>query len=409
MNNLKLFCLILILPSAFQVFASNVQCRSVVIRNNSDLTTKSDYSSIPLMTRIYNWQKLLSELPKMGSRAQKAELLGDISDFAAFLISSHRNEDFYILAKHLIFPLNKKQYEDERNLFYYGSSLLETAILFKNHEIYKKLKDIPRLNGWPHEEVPMINRWNGPLAKAAMEDPLFSKDVLIIQRRGGPEFSPRIANYGKVTPKALQKFKDVSESKDILELNALLIDLFPSGTLWGKAVRKNGQRTNANLDFGHSGYEQKKNPFLHIDIRDSAEYHEGMFSWSSYYKVKMKFNLQLYDFRSNPSGFSGDYFPIEKGKKNWIREMTVDAKRIRILLERDKDGQFYDRDTKFQELTLHLSPDGRISQIQIRNGNNMFTRAFWKSQSIELAEQLSSFSNVYIYGEEDMSTTQMGK
>jgi hypothetical protein len=310
----------------------------------------------------------------------------------------------------LPFPLNKRLFETVNEFFYYGSSLLEVAILSKNYEIYKSLKSIAKDNLWPVEEAPMINRWSGPLAKAVMEDPIFSKDALTIRYRGGPEFSPRIASYGSISPRTLQKYKDVAETKNLLELNALLMDLFPSGSVGADVLHSNGTKSRAELLFEHRGYEPRRDPFLHMSILDTAEYHQGIFKWTSYYKKKMQFNLQLYEYLPNPTGALGEYRFLQGEKTNWIREMKVSDSEVMILIERDRLGKSYERaGTKFQELKLFLDREGRLTKLQIRNGNHLIGRALWSSQTVLFQPNARSFSNVYFAGEEDLSTTEMGR
>ncbi|MFN8845428.1 MAG: hypothetical protein ACK5V3_09595 [Bdellovibrionales bacterium] len=361
------------------------------------------------MTKIFSWKKRLSEIKKGRSAAEKAIISGEISNFAAYLISNHRNEDFYLLAKHLPFTLNKRLFETVDEFFYYGSSLLEVAILNKNYEIYQNLKSVPKFNLWPSEEVPMINRWSVPLAKAVMEDPVFYKDALTIPYRGGPEFSPRIATYGSIPQRTLQRYKEVADSKNLLELGTLLMDLFPSGSVGVEAVHSNGKKSRAELLFEHTGYEFRKDPFVQLSILDTAEFHQGIFASTSYYKKKMQFNLRLYEYIPNPQGGLGQYRFLNGDKLNWIREMKVSDTEILILLERDPLGQRYEnKGTKIQELKVFMDHEGRVSKMQIRNGNHLIGRALWSFQTVEFRPNARSFSNVYFAGEEDLSTTQMG-
>lgn len=352
-----------------------------------------------ILLKVAEWNKAISSARDM---RQAKEIEGEISSFAASLIKEHKNEEFLFLASQVEFPLNRMSYEGHDTMFfYYGTSLLEVAILSRNYEIYQRLPTLARENRWSRDEDVVVYKWTQALAKAVFSDPVFSRDLLVIRHAVGPELHQRLADAGHIPTRTLEDLQQIRQSKDINELAPILRDLFPSGDLAVQVTdKKSAQKLEATLKFEHTGYQQHSDPWIQISIRDPREFVEGIFE--SRFKVENKFNLQLYSFESN------NYRPLRGREKNWIREMDVSDTAVRILLERDKLGVFYDRGTVFQELTLHRNPEtGRIERVSIRNGDNILFRSLWRSQTVEVPTSTVSSGRVG-FGGEDGAHTQLG-
>lgn len=76
--------------------------------------------------------------------------------------------------------------------------------------------------------------------------------------------------------------------------------------------------------------------------------------------------------------------PLRSVRFNWLDDIELTANRVRVLIERDANGQA-DGGTRFQELTLHLEPSsGRVTSLMIRNGNHRLLRPLWLSLTAQL-------------------------
>lgn len=62
---------------------------------------------------------------------------------------------------------------------------------------------------------------------------------------------------------------------------------------------------------------------------------------------------------------------------------------MKVLLERDAEGMFYDRGTRFQELVLDCRDDGSVARATIRNGDWYFTRSLWNEKTVDFAPTMT--------------------
>lgn len=286
----------------------------------------------------------------------------EITKYAAELIRSHRNADFLYLASQVDFPINKSS----DGFISVGRYLLVDVILSKNYEIYHKLFTLARENKSKFDGLPQIGKWSQQLTRIFLEDPVFSKDVLVIKDQSGRGPELKVAEYGLLTPSRLESFERIAETKSLSQLHKTLVDIFPYGFLFVTLKTKKGEVIPANLQWEYN-HDDKENQWLHTKL-------DGL-QFNFYTKKHVALNGDFY---------SGEYKDLLNKEENWIKEISVTDKFVKILIERDKDGMFYDRGSRYQELTLSYDSTNRITNFEIRNGSSLLTRWIWSSSKTQL-------------------------
>lgn len=311
-----------------------------------------------LSTRVADWKRRSALLESVdGPSAVK--LNGEISDFAAGLIRTHRNDEFLWLAGQMEFPLNPVSLAGTT----YGSSLLATAILAKNYEIYKRLPTLANEYLWHHPQRPSLETWSPELVEVVTNDSVFYKDSLSIAVKDHSNFERPSAPRGVISSVQLRQFEDIAQTKDVQALANLLAEIYPSTTLKVTLAAPGQPPVEGELDFFHSQLNRKAkddNRRLRLQVHDLPSEDR-----SSERRKTLEPRHSLFSLQIEPE-------PI-----NWIREMKVTADYVEIIIERNGAGQHIDAGDRYEALILHLDPNGVIKRMDIGDGNHLFLRRLW--------------------------------
>jgi hypothetical protein len=371
--------------------------------------------------KVLYWKSELARIAPENNVVKEAGIYDQVSQYAGHLIRSHRNNEFLELARLMDFSFNHEvdeAYVSEGRNLSYGRNLLEDAILSKNHVAYDALKDLG--NQAPEGSMrkpPRIAVWTQVLAKAAEEDPHFSKDLLTIRTQFGT-YDKKLSSNGVLNEDKMEVLKDIEKSHDMKALFEILSGLFASGH-YSALIHHSGKTVHAGLDYTHreysdeDPYSQPGDEWLRIRIRDSSLSNQSLLGRvfgggivdDTYIS---KFDLILGKYVSTDKyGLKGQQVYLEERQGNWIAEMKVEPNQVRILIERDRDGQSFDLGTRYQELTLRRESSGRVTDIQIRNGQNLLLRSLWKSQTIQIPNDMRGASEAFIPGHEDLTNREV--
>lgn len=83
------------------------------------------------------------------------------------------------------------------------------------------------------------------------------------------------------------------------------------------------------------------------------------------------------------------------------------VKRLSLLIERNKEARFYDRGSRYQEISFSFNASKRLSAISIANGNYfVFGKRFqWSDETIEFRDKIVLSPAAYI-GEPEVKTIE---
>lgn len=200
----------------------------------------------------------------------------------------------------------------------------------------------------------------------------------------GDDFELPKAQAMRVTPALRAKLQQLAQTKDLQELAAILSSLTPRGA-YLNGIDSNAGVPNDLRVSSASGNLSIINP----DAPPGTVL--GIFPISGDVN---KFNVQTQRnaFRLRQKGESDEAYEAAIApapgphQLNWIREVEVPhPNQVKILLERDAEGMFYDRGTRFQELVLDTLKDGQVWRVTIRNGDWILTRPFWNEKGVEFS------------------------
>jgi hypothetical protein len=94
---------------------------------------------------------------------------------------------------------------------------------------------------------------------------------------------------------------------------------------------------------------------------------------------------------------------------NWAELATETGivKRLTLLIDRDKEARFYDRGSRYQEISFSFNSSGRLSAISIANGNYFVfgSRFQWADETIEFRDKIVLSPAAYI-GEPEVKTIE---
>lgn len=311
-----------------------------------------------LSARVADWKRRAGALATLGG-VGAFKLDGEISDFAAGLIRTHRNEEFLWLAGQLEFPINPISFAGTT----YGSSLLAAAILSKNYEIYKRLPTLANEYLWHHLQEPILETWSPDLVEVVTNDSVFYKDSLSIAVKDHSNFERPSDPRGVISSVQLKQFEDIAKTKDVQALANLLAEIYPSATLKVTLAAPGQPPVEGELDFFHSQiYRKAKGDNRRLRLQVHVLPSQAR---TSERRKTLEPRHSLFSLQIEPE-------PI-----NWIREMKVTAGSVEIIIERNDVGQHMDAGDRYEALILHLDPNGVIQRMDIGDGNHLFFRRLW--------------------------------